>query len=678
MAKFMPNSPPGSLTPVVAKVVRALKALPDEDFIIWHRLSIWEDLGPDFFILTKDQRVALLKVSDASTRDILWVSQPALMPADENGPALGVTEGEALRSFTEKLLTEPGSAELTHIPQLIVFPNLREKKLSQAARLTQKNGIVWVPGEGLKPERLLRGLEKHLSQPLSSDNIQALRKAFTPEVVIPVDFTVRKPIERKVEAELTEYLLDYDQEWLLKCDLDLNDAARRASQDFSVRVINGVAGSGKSLIIVYRALLLRRLFPHKRILVLTHNRPLMRDLAARYAILNEGDDGVEWRTFMTWCMSLYPNQVEIDERISHTEREQLISEVCHDHLGDTAVTPTMLESEIDWFKDQLITRRSEYLMADRTGRGFALQESMRQKIFDAMSDYSGRLEGRGRTDWGGVVKRLWGMIESGEVDPPSYDVILVDEAQFFAPIWFELVKRVLNPQNGHLFLVADPTQGFLKRGQSWLSSGLEVRGRSHRLDRSYRTTLQILGYAVNLYRARVPTDEEEIVVPNLLDMPAGVVPFIVQVSSPQDEITRVVNEISNLIDAGVQKGQILVIHTDWPGVDTIIERLNQKYGPGTAVDPKDEHRRDQIRVCTLNAVTGLESPIVFLIGLNLLYEQEQSLRISDEERVELIRDNTRKIYMAITRAGQRVVITYCGAMPEWLDPTNGRQVRGGT
>ncbi len=61
--------------------------------------------------------------------------------------------------------------------------------------------------------------------------------------------------------------------------------------------------------------------------------------------------------------------------------------------------------------------------------------------------------------------------------------------------------------------------------------------------------------------------------------------------------------------------------------------------------------------------TGLESPIVFLIGIRALYEEEQSLRLSDDERAELIRDNTCKLYMAMTRAGQRPVLTYVGDLP---------------
>ena len=84
------------------------------------------------------------------------------------------------------------------------------------------------------------------------------------------------------------------------------------------------------------------------------------------------------------------------------------------------------------------------------------------------------------------------------------------------------------------------------------------------------------------------------------------------------------------------------------------------------MDPKDTYPGDYVRVTTLNAGAGLESPIVFLVGLRELFEEEQSLRLSDEAREDIIRDNTRKIYMAATRAGQRLVFTYVGDLPKML------------
>ncbi len=123
-----------------------------------------------------------------------------------------------------------------------------------------------------------------------------------------------------------------------------------------------------------------------------------------------------------------------------------------------------------------------------------------------------------------------------------------------------------------------------------------------------------------------------LVAPDLSQMPNRVLPIVIPLTSPQNEVTRVmINEIRQLAQGGVPWGDILLI-----------------------------------------AATGIESPIVFLMGAHELYEQEQSIRLSDEERVELIRDNTRKLYMAITRAGQRLVITYVGSLPDTLTQPTGR------
>ena len=266
-------------------------------------------------------------------------------------------------------------------------------------------------------------------------------------------------------------------------------------------------------------------------------------------------------------------------------------------------------------------------------------------------------------DWGDLPRQIWRFAQAGEMELPQYDVILVDEAQFFAPLWFELIKLALKPGLGHLFLVADPGQGFLKRRQSWLSSGLEVRGRVVKLDKCYRTTREILDFATFLYRSRLPEEDEDVVAPNLLEMPHGVVPQIITLTSEQDETTRVVNEIKALQKAGVPLGHMMVIHASYEDVDGLMQRFALEFGENQVADPRDKIVGKQLRVCPLNGATGLESPIVFLLGVHELYERENSIRLSDEERAELVQENTRKLYMAITRAGQRLVLTYVGELP---------------
>jgi superfamily I DNA/RNA helicase len=286
-------------------------------------------------------------------------------------------------------------------------------------------------------------------------------------------------------------------------------------------------------------------------------------------------------------------------------------------------------------------------------------------MFDAFQAYQKSLDKRGARDWGDIPRLLWQFSETDQVKLPEYDIILVDEAQFFAPIWIRLIKKAFNLRNGHLFLVADPTQGFLGRGTSWKSLGLEARGHIHNLRRSYRTTREIMQFATLLYRLRL-TDEkdDDILIPDLLNMPSGAFPQIIPLASPQDETTRVANEVESLVKQGFPKKHLLLLHSDGWGVKNLVQAIDDRLGKNAAFDPKDNYPGDYVRVTTINAGAGLESHIVFLVGLRLLFEEEQSLRLSDEEREGLIRDNTRKLYMAATRAGQRLVLTYSGELPE--------------
>jgi superfamily I DNA/RNA helicase len=262
---------------------------------------------------------------------------------------------------------------------------------------------------------------------------------------------------------------------------------------------------------------------------------------------------------------------------------------------------------------------------------------------------------------------MWNFVREGQVTLPLYDVVLIDEAQFFAPIWFDIVRRIVQPKSGHLFIVADPTQGFLGRGTSWKSVGIDARGKTNNLRRSYRTTHEILNFATLFYRKRVPKNDsdEEILEPDLMNMPRGVLPVLLPVRSSQDEIGMTTAEIVALHKSGYPLKNVLVLHAEY-GVDALIESLNRHLGEGKAADPKNIISEDCVRVTTLNAGTGLESPIVFLVGLNRLFEREQSLRLSDEEADRLVLENTRKVYMAATRAGQRLVITYVGEVPDML------------
>jgi len=662
MAQIIPASPVGSLPPEVLRAFRFFKALPD-DFRVWHHLTPWDTEAPDFLVLNPENRALLVKVSTQTDTDSHPTAQMLLMGDDRT--VLGEVQESVLKAFLAKLAPELA----LHIRTIVLFPNIPNKHLA-ANQPENSEQTCWLGQELLQAISQPAWVELFTGKRLRELGIEYIRQYFTPESVVPATLTVRTPDGDRQRAGLTDYLLDSQQEQAVKNDLELPIEQQNASKDFHVGIINGVAGSGKTLILLYRLRLLHALFPSKRFLVLTHNRPLIRDLKSRYKRLS-GDQprNITWETFNGFCRRHWPkgDDCQWTDPLSKSPRDMFIQAVWEKYLSDTTITAESLDTELDWFKDQVPMQKAEYLKVERKGRGFRLYQEQRAKMWDAMMEYQNQLKAKNCVDWGDVPRRMWNFVNDGKVSLPVYDVVLIDEAQFFAPIWFDIVRRIVKPKSGHLFIVADPTQGFLGRGASWKSLGIEARGRTNNLRRSYRTTHEILNFATLFYRKRIPKNDsdEDILEPDLMNMPPGVLPVLLPVRSSQDEVGVVTAEIVALHKSGYPLQNLLVLHAEY-GVDALIESINRHLGDGKAVDPKNATPDDCVRVTTLNAGTGLESPIVFLVGLNRLFEREQSLRLSEEEVDRLMLENTRKVYMAATRAGQRLVITYVGVLPDIL------------
>lgn len=508
-----------------------------------------------------------------------------------------------------------------------------------------------------------------LMQTVSETEQASILALFCPEIRVDPSLSVREG-PQVLAAQFTGFLLDATQEDAMKRDLLLPRAQEKVVNALKAQVVAGVAGSGKSLVLLYRLRMLRNFFPKRsqRALVLTHNKALATDLQNRYRILNGEDaDHVEFSTFMSW-FGRRPESGLWTNPLSEFERFEILQQAHAVHLSGMSLTVDQLSQELGWLKDQGLPDRATYLEMPRSGQGFSLQPGQRERVYDAVEHYETMLRDKGLRDWHDVPLSLWKTLDGGQEQMQfQYDILFVDETQFCAPIWFDLIRAALEPEQGVLFMAADPTQGFLRRRQSWRGMGLNVRGQVIRLERSYRTTREILSFASMFYRRRLPEDAEAILATDLAHLPKGPLPFILPVRSPHDEYTRTENEIDRYLEQGGKASEILVIHCASHGARQCLSRLQQKLGSERAVDPRQSNAHpDAIRVLSLDAATGLESRVVFLLGAHALYEQEQALRISEEERIDRIRQNTKRLYTAITRAGQCLFITYSGIIPQDL------------
>lgn len=695
MARVLPDPLVGSFPPEVLRVWKALKGISGDEFMVWVGLP-FEGAAerPDFLVVHSDSTAFVVAVSGLTDRMVEERVHGSLFAAsssgDERPQAIGADERARVKNFIEvaRMPSDRESESADPGPPavygLVIFPNASHKRLREAWTDNPADGCYWIGAEYVSSEQLGKNLRRLAKGGLKERQLACLRSHFSPETVVPRRFSARGMIKRNVNAEFTPLLLDYEQEAWAKNRLRLSDEASAVAEAPApygeATLVTGVAGSGKSLVLLFRACTQAQLDPQSRALVLTHNKALRRELETRFGELGRPSN-VEWYTFFSWVDAGMSGPARALTIVQYKERSKLISdavraegEVVSEHwIG-------FLADEFDWMQDRATTSREEYLKVERTGRGLGLTTPQRERVHVIYERYRTMLADRGAEDWSGRALRFWRGLNHGEIAPRLYDYIYIDEAQFFAPVWLRTLQSALKPGTGRLLLAADPTQGFLKRRQSWVACGLDLRGRSTRLRKSYRNTRPILEFAANFYRSRLgDEDESDLNLPDETELnsaEAGEPPLIVPLTSRQDEVTRVSNEVNDFFSQGGDPEAILILVSTGTRTTEVIGHLLQRFGVERVADARQTSGRGKLRVCSVDAATGLEAPIVFLIGGSELLDREDDLQMSADQREELRRDNTRRLYMGFTRAGMKLVVTWVGNLPlEWSDHAKGLAVR---
>ncbi|CAH8242682.1 DNA helicase [Vibrio aestuarianus] len=495
------------------------------------------------------------------------------------------------------------------------------------------------------------------------DSHSRIKLTFFPESAIPAACSTRRG-KASVDntAKLLPFFLDYDQELATRLDMVQSvDAEEEDQEDISVRLINGVAGSGKTLILINRAALYCKKYPEKKVLLAIHNKPVTEDIKYRFKTWLKGKpDNLEITTFHSFALKQYSKSYQrvtpvFGDANMKEEKKAVLSDK-NEAYTQLSLTDEQIWSELEYINDYLIKDKEEYLEFDRQGRGFALQKSQREHIWQLYVDFSAQLSS---------VRKYLPSLYIKEValsDKPleQFDHILLDEAQFFAPSWLQLIKRSLTP-GGQLFICADPNQGFLKSRLSWKSVGLNVRGRTKRLNHSYRTTYEIM-VAANALLDDLEGSPEDYVKPDYEKMARGHKPQIIYSRNAQDEKKRFLNELSVLVQSGtVALHQIMVLCSPEYNPWALKQDIEKRIGSNKVINYNNskelaDNVGSKIRLLNINSCTGMESGTVFVLGCGHIINQPKNLELSYSEREEVLQESMRKLYVAMTRAGQKLVV----------------------
>lgn len=631
---------------------RLLKRL-DDDFTVRHLLDAEE--GPQFLVTWRRCHAFLIRVASTSQELAETALSPTFLPDAESFSLDGMDQAKTFG------VVDPGIP----VRRLVVFPNVDNVTIDQIERFTMEvTGVSFLGLKQTPPDRFACHLQALAEPPLSDLMLLTLREHFDAGSRIGHGGVVtRVPMSQRGDGQpLPPAFLDLEQEGLAKLDVKLPPQAERWVRRMDTRLVTGPAGSGKSLVLLHRALFAARLNRRSRLLILTHNRPINGELRRRAMATAPEGVRIEWLTFFQWAMRCLPQRpVRV---LSQREVEQRIRGLMEGRFG--RITVGFVVEELGYLRDLGVGSLQEYLDLERIGRLMGLSVARRKDIWGVLERYRSELDGRREADWHEVALAFRDFSSRHPEQLQQYDFIFIDEAQFFAKVWFEPVRAALRP-GGQLFLAADPTQGFLKRRESWLAAGIDVRGRSNRLSTPYRSTRAIMRFARNLLRVRAPLHAE--LVQDLdppseqdlaLTMEDGESPILLDVPSAHDAIIRVTRELVQLVaDAPQLRGQVLLLHADSHAKAGLVAALRAKLGGHEVLDLNSTDKQPTGAYCAVTnckAATGLEAAVVFLLGVDSLIGKEQDPRLDVSARAEMAADHTRLLYMACTRAASRLII----------------------
>lgn len=491
-------------------------------------------------------------------------------------------------------------------------------------------------------------------------------------------------LRRYYAGDLRRLLLNLEAEQKKIVDLDARGPV----------LVNGVAGSGKTTVALYRAQRLLEqgeLLEPPRILYLAYNksliqaaRELLRDLCGERAA------DIEIRTVHAWATHYLESHGRRIHVADSRKRHAIIMHAVRTVRDGTNGSAVIFQRDAQFWLDeiaQVIKGRcrgvkSEYLAVDRYGRGSALQSRTRKLVWRVYQEYSQMLEAEGTCDWEDVLLSALDVRASDRGFEP-YDYVFVDEAQDLPPIGLELIARLVPARAKQIFVVADAAQSIYQQGFRWKDVGLHVRGRSHSLSRNFRSTVEIVEAARGLVQNSAIRDD-----PDVLDAQDthrhGPKPHLIRCQSFAGELDFVVRDIDKLVRLGLAvPGNIAVLARSVDAIQAVGQALDRKgilyrrYDEGELVlsDPS-------VKVVTLHSGKGLEFPIVYLVDVNRgrLPKPAPGLAAEDADSHEL--RERKLLYVGMTRAIQELSVTYTAGREsvflsdfdpsafELLDPTS--------
>ncbi|MCL6449368.1 MAG: AAA family ATPase [Armatimonadetes bacterium] len=429
-------------------------------------------------------------------------------------------------------------------------------------------------------------------------------------------------------------------------------------------VVLGTAGSGKTTLAILRSAYLAdpSTDHHGKTLLVTFNRALVTYLKH---LQERALDNVTVETYHTFARGYlgHRGKMSYNDICSNPRQrveliQQAILEVSKNYREHPLFSyPVELFSEeFRWLAQHGISTCAGYEDAERVGRGAArFHKKFRKVVFEIYEKYKELRSAAGWSyDWDDLATAVSDEFNQDNT-PRLYKHVVIDEGQDFSPEMIRSLVKAISP-NGSLTFFGDVAQQIYGRRMSWRSAGLAVR-KIWEFKENYRNTKQIAQLGLAISRMPYFTGTADLVEP-VTPTADGPLPTLVHCSSKEAEIELAINQAIQM----AKTQSVAILTRDRAAEKTIKSRL-----PRTAIrlhrDMTTWQAGPGIRYGTYHSAKGLEFDAVILpfCDRETLPDPKEIEAFGWDEAT---RQDGKLLYVGVTRAKTRLIITYSG------EPTN--------
>ena len=453
--------------------------------------------------------------------------------------------------------------------------------------------------------------------------------------------------------------------------------------------LSGVSGSGKTCVLIHRAIRLARLYPDQKILLLTLNAALaalIRSLVAQ-SVGPQAIENLEVTSFWEVCLrkilcfephnrkiytpatiatNPYAVSQHIDElweefyNCENNHRDAELMYPLHRSLLARRVYPkAYIRQEFDYIRSAFPPAlRDGYAVMERKGRAVPLDKSFRKQVIDGLGAWERQMNFVGAVDPIAIASALHKYLDKIE---PEYRAVLVDEVQDFGTVELSIIRRLVAEGENDLFLCGDTAQSVFTKSQDLEQANVNVRGaRSMRLQQNYRNSRQILAAAYdvlveNYDRRSKGIVDLEILSPEFANF-SSAAPGLLEAETLEDELDYALSYARAVVDEAPHK-KVCISFCGYVqrSVEQIGERLSLPVLNGDI-----DILSDRIFLSDLEQTKGFEFDTMIIVNAHA-----GVLPHPDLPEEESFRDLS-KLYVAMTRAKTELIVSYHGRVTDFI------------